>query len=602
MAPLIKSNALVSAVLAGLPAVVLLGLSSQAHGQYQIQSQNGHLLDANNRIGSGGFNGPGTQHDNYNVNNNVVTGNVSGLNYFHDNKTTEFDSNTFQGATGSSSFSGFDAASTPINYAKRDTGTPNYVPYYNVGTSVGAPPNYVTTPGGTGYIPAPKVSPLTPTDYDSRLELTNQDPTKGNLLPPDQLDVAGPVDPSSGTQSMYSMSPLYGVRQNDPFDNSANGAANGTNGAPGSEDTFYNGKYSNVRTNNAVNRATLTPAAIQRMRDELNNTVVPSGQSNNTNVTTPPVAGSTDVSQGQQLNTKPTGTSDQIAGQALTSSVTNPQLNGNLTSGESVQNQLIIAPSKQSKQIEELEKRYAAKSAKSKLTDVDATNKFNEEVRLQKTASEKFDAAQQKAGTLGAIGTDTTAGAASANKPDKTAVLPAAKPILTTPEASEENQSYIITSLATGISAKGLADLMKTAEDQMRAGKFTEAVDTYQTAEQVAPNNPFVSLGRGFAELGASYYGKADQDISRAINADPAILVGRYDLKGFLGEDRLSFVEKDLQDIASSEKGARPLVLLGYMAHNTGDDAAAAKDFDDAMQRGGYNDLIKLMKQAWSIR
>ncbi len=136
----------------------------------------------------------------------------------------------------------------------------------------------------------------------------------------------------------------------------------------------------------------------------------------------------------------------------------------------------------------------------------------------------------------------------------------------------------------------------------MRAGKFTEAVDTYQTAEQVAPNNPFVSLGRGFAELGASYYGKADQDISRAINADPAILVGRYDLKGFLGEDRLSFVEKDLQDIASSEKGARPLVLLGYMAHNTGDDAAAAKDFDDAMQRGGYNDLIKLMKQAWSIR
>ena len=83
----------------------------------------------------------------------------------------------------------------------------------------------------------------------------------------------------------------------------------------------------------------------------------------------------------------------------------------------------------------------------------------------------------------------------------------------------------------------------------MRAGKFTQAVATYDTAQEVSPNNPFIPFGRGIAELGASYYGKADLDLSRAINSESALLAGQYDLKGFIGEDRLAFVSNDLAEI-----------------------------------------------------
>lgn len=180
---------------------------------------------------------------------------------------------------------------------------------------------------------------------------------------------------------------------------------------------------------------------------------------------------------------------------------------------------------------------------------------------------------------------------------------PELKPILNPPDNSADNQSYVVTSLATGIQAKGLADLMKSAETQMRQGKFTEAVDSYEAAQAVAPNNPFVYLGRSFAELGASYYGKADADLNRAVASDPAVLSGKYDLNGFLGDDRVKFVKTDLADIAKNEKGARPLVLLAFIAHNTGDDSTAAKYLDDAAARGGgYGSLITLMQAAWGIK
>jgi hypothetical protein len=160
----------------------------------------------------------------------------------------------------------------------------------------------------------------------------------------------------------------------------------------------------------------------------------------------------------------------------------------------------------------------------------------------------------------------------------------------------------IITSLAAGMPVTKFSDLLKSAEEKMRAGKFTEAVDTYETAQQVTRNNPFVYLGRTFAELGSSYYGKADLDLRRAVLLDPAVLSGRYDLNGFLGQDRVNFVQKELIDISSHEKGARAYVLLAFVAHNIGDDALAATDLDEATTRGGYKGLVDEMRSAWGIK
>ena len=605
----IKSNAIFAAAL----PVLLMGFASSAHAQYQVGS-NGHALDANNRVGSGGYNGNAIPHNSSSaINNNIVTGNVTGLNYFHGLRTGEFDQSTFSGDTGSSSFSRFNAISAPSDVSARATGVPTYNPYYNQGNLVGPPPaNFVTTPGATGYTPAPYVSPLTPTRYDSRIDVPNVDPTKGNLLTPGELNIGGPVDPSTGDQSMYSMSPLYGVRQNDQ------GLVNG-------QESIFNYRS---KGSDAANRALMTPGQIQQMRDELNKTVIQNGatdqelkpgqssqsvqpgqinqsgqsqnQNQNQNQTPGQIPAAGDLTGSQAINSAPLKTNNLDSAQPLNTAVPTAAVTPTLSNNDGVQNQLMVAPAKQSRQLAELEKKFAAD--KQSLTAQQSTDLYNEEVRLNKQAQQK--AAAQQANKTNPAGTDQTRGTGTAltAKPDAVETH-TAKPILTKPDtAVEPAQPYIVTSLSSGISAKGLQQLMKTAEDQMRQGKFTESVDTYDSAEQVAPNNPFVTLGRSFAEIGASYYGKADLDLNRAIALDPAVMAGRYDLKGFLGEDRVKFVQGDLQDIADSEKGARPLVLLGFIAHNGGDDTLAAKDLNEAAKRGGYANLVAQLKQAWGLK
>src|ERR1035441_3728110 len=74
-------------------AVAMMGSLSSVHAQYRV-NEDGHLNDANNRIGSGGYNGGRSTFpnaygnasniiNNNAVNNAIISGNVTGLGYFH---------------------------------------------------------------------------------------------------------------------------------------------------------------------------------------------------------------------------------------------------------------------------------------------------------------------------------------------------------------------------------------------------------------------------------------------------------------------------------------------------------------------------------------
>lgn len=617
---------LLAAVVAAMP---ILGFISPAHAQYRV-GEDGHANDANNRIGSGGYNsGRDASMRPYGATGNqIVTGNSTGLSYFHGG-ISYTDPAEFRQSTGSIASDRFLAISSPINYAQR-TGS-QYQPFYSTGQLVAPPPgsNFVKTPGGGGLLPAP---PLQNSPNDRRLGIVTNAQNDTTLLPtPGELVMPGPVD-SSGNASALTASPLYGLRQWSPND-------------PG--DAYFLSRYTNVRPEGAGAGTKLDNAAIMRMRQELNGTIVqPNAQpqalqqqplqqtqqqpldSNVVGPSAPAAAKSTGVtggaltpapqgSQGPQ-GQAPAGSpmNPSLSGQALSSAVSNPALIASGSSNQGVVQRLLIPPEEQSTQIADLERRYAR--VKGDLTGAQANQLYNREVALRDNPPEepltadgqprRSAAANAQANAQANTPANAQAGAngqtlagpdyAKANQEilNRSTSNPMVKGPLT------EDRPYVITSLATGVKAKGLADLLTSAEDQMRRGKFTDALDTYDSAQRVAPNNPFIALGRSFAELGASYYGRAEGDLRRAVTAEPAVLAGRYDLKGFLGEDRLKFVVKDLRDIAAAEKAQRPVFLLAYIFHNVGDDDGAARQLDDAEKRGGQDPVLNLMRTAWDLQ
>jgi hypothetical protein len=597
-----------TAVLAGLPVV-------SAYGQNRVNTD-GHLYDANPRVGSGGLNsGPqSTIKGQQNLNGDVVTGNVSGLNYFHGN-ANEFNPNVVQIRDPYGAADRLTAIAAQPNLAAPNNGTPNYTSFYSTSRATPQLLNQAAIPGGAltttsnnvALVPAPTVSPLTPST-DTRVDAL--DLSKRNAVQ-SQTDATGPgvVNPAAtpsvnSDPTFFEFSPLYGVRKSD-------GELFGAGASrlpPGSVQDNSGG----------VN--------IDQLRKEVNDNRINQevDQAQGTNGGSAPGSANPNGQNAPSTNATPGAvnlTPQQLGGVALNNDVNNQALSNtvdplktttSLQTDQHFTNTLQVPVSQQSAQLATLIRRYGR--AGKPLNDQQAAKQYNAELAA-KNATPAPKPGLPDGGTP-ALGTpDLAAGPAAV--PDNTgAVIHGAPPVPTLPPEQakpdltakkpelppvNDGKPMIITSLATGVAAPGMAGLLKKAEDEMRDGKFSKASDLYDSAEQVAPNNPFAPLGRSFAELGSSYYVKADADLAKAVSLEPAVLGGLYDLKGFLGEDRLKFVEKDLADVSASEKAARPEVLLAFIAHNAGDDTAAASHLEAASIRGGDSALIASMRSVWNL-
>ncbi|HEX5241875.1 MAG TPA: hypothetical protein VFW23_01335, partial [Tepidisphaeraceae bacterium] len=158
-------------------------------------------------------------------------------------------------------------------------------------------------------------------------------------------------------------------------------------------------------------------------------------------------------------------------------------------------------------------------------------------------------------------------------------------------------------SLATGIPAKGLHDLMANAEVMLREDRFTSAIEQYDRAARVAPNNPLIPMGRAIAELGAGLYAQSERDLRQVFRTAPATMMAKVNLGHFMTSQRLEYVSKDLATLAQQNPhDERPWFLLAFIHYNTGHSDEAAKDLNNAGERGGKLDsTIRMLQSHWKI-
>ena len=650
--PIKSSTAAVAAAL-----TLAAAAAAPALGQYRVGTD-GHYNDANNRAGSGGYNSPSANQYQSGLNYQIATGNVTGLNYFH-GQTGTFSPNVLRTGTNNGSVQNFTRQSAPTNVAQQTTGAPSFTSYYNyqqLAQPGSANNGFTATRNGVGVVPTITASPLTPS-ADTRLQNLNNSPldgTNANLPTRGQADGAGPVNPV-GNPDLYAMSPLYGLRQLQPNDPSAvqQGYFDryGTTPATSAPAPTWTPPASRPSATSCpapsspssrCSRTAPTPTRPTRPPTARPATLL-------TPTASPPSAPPTPPPPAQPgLPGAPSGA--RPPGQPIDSAV-QPRMINNALAG----NLNLAGPNQPGRPRPaepaagrpatavrpghaQLQRRpvarpgrpdagpaphpAAAVGGRRQTGRVDLPVRQSQPPRQQARHGRSTGNAGGLDSSLGQIDPTKLQPAANPGSPVASAPAPdrlvaatpqnfkaADAPAPLSPVARgpggdvSPDQPLVISSLAPGIRSPMLAQMMKSAEDQMRAGQFNQAVDTYDSAAEAVPNNPFIPLGRGFAELGASYYGKAEADLARAILAEPYVLAGQYDLKGFLGDTRLRFVQKDLQDIADHEQTARPHLLLAYIAHNVGQDDAkvVAPHVDQAAAKGADPRLIELMRLAWNL-
>jgi hypothetical protein len=608
-------------VAAGLLAAAALTIPASA--QYR-QENAGRALDANSRVGGTGTNDAGPQDSRIGrgpmvTGNQIVTGNVTAGRRFR-GPVGYTDPGSFRDITGGSLATDrfvSDSAGVPRRGGP-EVNLSQPTAFYGSNRAAPPPVGYVPTVGATGgFIPSSD-SAVTP-DYRNRPMNYGLDPTlrTGELMLP-ALD-------QGNQQSVLTASPLYGIR--------VWPAGTGPNDflAPG------------VRPEERADRFRVDQNTIDRMREEVNRAALGGGDptrqgaggtdgqdvAEEGTATTPSLIKPLDTSIGgnpapgagagpagntgaQQGGVGGAGASDRatpgaggLAARPITAPLPSGAINSGTVTNQSIRRQLNVAADKQTPQLAQLRKHFERRGGAQ--GDVDANRQFNLEMRAQGQGAAGQRGGQQpgqaQPGQLGqaqpgqaqpgGVGAGVGVGIGGARN---TNVPPAGdKPVDRTPQP--------IKTLAKDVPAEGLRQLLQSAEDLMRQQKFSQALEKYNVAQEVAPNNPLIILGRANAQLAASYYRRAESDLREAVSRAPEVVVAQFDLRSLIGEERLQTLVKDLKDIAANDpQEARPLLLLAYIAYNTGNEEQAAHYLAQAEQRvKGEDKLLKAWRQQWNL-
>jgi tetratricopeptide (TPR) repeat protein len=384
---------------------------------------------------------------------------------------------------------------------------------------------------------------------------------------PGELMLPGAVDPSTNTQTYFVASELFGVKQFNLGSTS---------------DQFLLGNSSNLQQRIYLNQLQLDPREMEQMRQELLNmspTFTPPGANNNL------------------INNQPTNAATGNGSMSANSSVGTGQLPGTPLTGTVGQTQQ-LTPTNLSAQQGTLAYHLSPQAAQQS----SIYGKMQQELEAFYNSKDKYEA--DKAAAL--------IHNMQAPKPTPAAQQPGVLPKppqgtqAVLPRMPSKPAPVMVGSLAQGVSVKGLHDVLQRAEEFMKAGKFSTAIDAYEAAGQIAQGQPVISLvwiGLANADLGAGYYLRAASQLQQAFAKDPALLMAKYDLHTFIGDDRLEAIIKDLKASAAKDPtNPSPIFLLAYISYNTNNERAAAAYLVLADQRaGGKDPIYKLIRDHWTL-
>ncbi|HUB26028.1 MAG TPA: hypothetical protein VL992_11415 [Tepidisphaeraceae bacterium] len=575
-------------VVIAMAGIALLA-SRPAWAQYYVGTD-GRSDEANNRLGSNGSNGA----EPTGPNNNVPTaqqrlyGNVTGLGAFRG-----FVPFRAPGAfTGGIPIGPGEALRQVAGNANDAAAPPTYNQpqlWYVPQLASSAPDNFEEVPGTGGAVVAPTPQYREPGDY--RLGATLDLPPNAYPSPDQAVGGGAPVDMSAiALPSNLINAPVYGAHQliQTPLGNAYTDVS--TNYTPTASQLVNGGLLS----------SNLSQADVYRLRNELTASSV--GFANSTSATlaanataspngpTAPAANANSTASANSSVVTAQPIQAMIASQAV--SATNlsasplPSSLGSTSTGQRTRHQLVPLPppatySPQYARLRQLLNQYDAAHPK---TDEEANRLFLQALQARREYEQSVATGMP-------------------NPPSALPGLPAS-PVAPGPAANQAPPPSALDfgPIAPSIHASGLRQLVQEGEDLARHQHYTDAIQKFINAREVDPNFMLINIDLANAELGAGFYAEAEQYLRQAFQADPALLMGKYDITSVIGPDRIDILVNDLKQLASSSDSPTPLFLLAYISYNTGNSSDALQYLQLAQNRaGGQDEIIKELGDHWAL-
>jgi len=529
-------------------AAAMALLTSTALAQVH-QVQMGGSMDANPGVGSYGANRPVQGFVPINGN-DIMSGNVSGLSYFHGRSATI---NNYQqgGSFGNNSFN---------NFIRQSAGSSNYSTYTGQAQSFYIPANTVSTAQGALYS-APIGS-----GFDSALVPRSSISPAANNLQLSRVNV-GLSNNGQAIDRTVSATPLQ----------------------PGDPGTILSSPLFILRT-----------TEVQARRVDLSKPTLPPGMNN----------GAANNPNGLNGDVKTTPATEPATQPA------NPDMVQGMVSGGL--DQRIASQTPEFKSAMVSENYIALASELNKIKGVTPEDKNNTTVSLTTANTSDADpltglprkistlpSFNSKFPNLGttAVGTRPSTTQASNQNPG---ALPPPKRL--TNASDTELQAggrvkpvHISPTAPSGSAGVPAFDmLMAKAETSLKANRYLDAAEAYQTALTIKPDDPLALVGRAHAEMAAGIYAAAEYDLKFVFSRKPDLVSVKYDVDSFIPASRQEFLLEDLKKLSTAKETAGMAnFLFCYLCYQTGRSTQLQADLKTWADSEARDDWQVIAQRAW---
>ena len=142
--------------------------------------------------------------------------------------------------------------------------------------------------------------------------------------------------------------------------------------------------------------------------------------------------------------------------------------------------------------------------------------------------------------------------------------------------------------------------MMAEAEKQMAAGKYFDAEASYQQVLIDEPKRPLARAGLVNAELGAGLIRTAAVNLHRLYDEHPELINLRYGEKLLPGKDRLKWIQQQLMKmISQGESAAYPGLMMAYLGHQVGSRSLIRYGLAVAQTSHPKDPLLTVLGRVW---
>lgn len=145
-----------------------------------------------------------------------------------------------------------------------------------------------------------------------------------------------------------------------------------------------------------------------------------------------------------------------------------------------------------------------------------------------------------------------------------------------------------------------LNTLMTRGEQELAAGKFLAAENVYRQILRESGDNPLAKAGLIHSQLGAGMIRSAAFNVRSLFSEHPELIALRYDAKLLPNNERLVWLQRELQGMINDENySAEPGLILAYLGYQLEAEPLVTYGLAVAEARSPRDPLMPILRQIW---